>query len=49
MVLRRENNRWLGWKRFLITYALSMEDKMAVGELGALGFMGEMAFQHGCA
>ena len=49
MVLRRENNRWLGWKRFLKTYALSMKDKMAAEELGVLGIMGEVALQLGSA
>ena len=32
--MRRENNRWLGWKRIV----LSMEDKMTAGTC-ALGIM----------
>ena len=35
-LMRRENNRWLGWKRIV----LSMEDKMTAGTC-ALGIMGE--------
>ena len=34
---RRENNRWLGWKRVLKRNALSMEDKMAAGTLRIMG------------
>ena len=42
--LRRENNRWLGWKRISPSIPVfSMEGKMAVEHLGALGTMGETA------
>ena len=33
LFLRRENNRWLGWKR-ITQNILSMEDKMAAGAFG---------------
>ena len=42
--LRRENNRWLGWKWILLKeYVFSMEGKMAAGAFGHAGIVGETA------
>ena len=43
--LRRENSRWLGWKRITRKiHTSSMEDKMAAGALRALGIMVKRPF-----